>query len=202
MPAPQSKTELASFLEMCNYMGPYLPCLSAVTGTLRQLNKKAVKFMWNQTYDRAFRQAKQYVPNAMTLKYFDPLKSIVLECDASGMDNGGTLLQDRYPITFVTQALTDTQKRNSNIEQELLVVVVAVERLHHYISVHTDHFPLVTLFQKCLNDTSPQLQCLLLSLSQYQMDVKYVTQKCVPVANSMSILINVKTRREDPSLNL
>ena len=28
MPSPKTKTELASFFEMCNYLGPYIPCLS------------------------------------------------------------------------------------------------------------------------------------------------------------------------------
>ena len=78
-----------------------------------------------------------------------------------------SLLQDSQPIIFVSQVLTDAQKRYSNIERELLAVVVVIEKLQHYVfgrhfSVHTDHSPLVNLFEKCLNDTSPHLQCLLL----------------------------------------
>ena len=145
--------------------------------------------------------------NAVTLKYFNPAKSIILECDASGTGVGGTLLQDGHPITFVSQALTETQKHYSNIERELLAVVIIVERLHHYVFgrrfvIHTDHSPLVSLFQKCLNDTLPRLQCLLLCLSQYQMDVQYVTQKCVPIADCMSRLTDSKTGIDDPSLSL
>ena len=105
--------------------------------------------------------------NAVTLQYFDPMKPIVLECDASGNGVSGTLLQDGQPIVFVSQALTETQKRYSNIERELLAMVVVMEKLHHYVfgrrfNVHTDHSPLVSLFKKCLNDTSPRLQRLLL----------------------------------------
>ena len=44
MPLPSTKTELASFLGMCNYLSPYIPCLSDVTVTLRELNKKNVEF--------------------------------------------------------------------------------------------------------------------------------------------------------------
>ena len=154
MPTPQNKTELASFLGMCNYLGPYIPHLSDVTATLRELNKKKTEFTWNQTYERAFKKAKLHVTNAVTLKYFDPVNPIVLECEASGTGIGGMLLQDGHPITFVSQALADTQRRYSNIERELLVIMVIVEKLHHYIFgckfiVHTDHSPLVNLFQKC-----------------------------------------------------
>ena len=42
----------------------------------------------------------------------------------------------------------------------------------------------------------------MLRLSQYQMNVKYVTQKCVPIADCMSRLINSETGVEDPTLNL
>ena len=34
------------------------------------------------------------------------------------------------------------------------------------------------------------------------MDVKYVTHKCVPMADCMSWLVNIKTGKDDPSLNL
>ena len=100
--------------------------------------------------------------NAVTLKFFDPDEEIVIECDASGVGIGGTLLQDGHPITFISQALTSTQQHYSNKEHELLAVVVVVEHLHHYIfgkkfTLHTDHAPLANIFKKCLNDTSPRL---------------------------------------------
>ena len=110
MPSPKSKLELSSFLGMCNYLSTYIPHLSDVTTTLRSLNKKKVDFAWSPTYEKAFRQAKLHVANAVTLHYFDPVQPIVLECDASGNGVGGTLLQNGQPVIFVSQALTDTQK--------------------------------------------------------------------------------------------
>ena len=97
----------------------------------------------------------------------------------------------------------DTQ----TIKREMLAVVVVVKKLHHYVfgchfSVHTDHLPLVNLFEKCLNDTSPCLQHLLLHLSQYQINIQYVTHKHVPITDCMLQLIDLKTGKEDPSLNL
>ena len=196
MPAPKNKTELASFLGMCNYLSIYIPCLSDITSTLRKLNKKNVDFQWNASHDKA-----------VMLKFFDPDKDIVIECDASGVGIGGTLLQDGHPITFVSQALMSTQQHYSNIECELLAVVVVVEHLHHYIfgrkfTIHTDHSPLANIFKKCLNDTSPRLQHLLLRLSQYKMDVHYITQKHVPIADCLSRLVLNATAVEDESLNL
>ena len=71
---------------------------------------KNTEFTWNATYDRAFRHAKLHVANAVTLKYFDPQAPIIIECDASGVCVGGLLLQNGQPVTFISQALTDTQK--------------------------------------------------------------------------------------------
>ena len=192
---------------MCQYLSPYIPRLSDVTSTLQELNRKNIEFTWNATYDKAFRQAKLHVANAVTLKYFDPQAPIIIECDASGVGVGGVLLQNGQPVTFISQALTDTQKHRSNIEHELLALVIVIELLHHYVfagqsMVHTDHAPLVNLFDKCLNDTSPHLQRLLLRLSQYKMNVKYVTSKHVPVADCLSRLINIRSTQEDDTLNL
>ena len=155
MPAPKDMIQLASFLGMCQYLSLYIPRLSDVTSTLRELNRKNVEFTWNTIYDRAFRQAKLHVENTVTLKYFNPQVPVVIECDASGVGVGGVLLQHGQPVTFISQALTDTQKHYSNIERELLAVVIVIEHLHHYVfgrhfTVHTDHAPLVNLFEKCL----------------------------------------------------
>ena len=70
-----------------------------------------IDFQWNATYDRAFRQAKLHVANVVTLKYFEPQAPIVIECDASGVGAGGVSLQHGQPVTFISQALTETQKR-------------------------------------------------------------------------------------------
>ena len=82
LPAPTNKTDMSSFLGMCNYLAPFVPHLSDITEPLRQLIKKATIFTWNESYNRAFRNAKLCVANAMTLRYFDPEKAITIECDA------------------------------------------------------------------------------------------------------------------------
>ena len=79
MLAPRNKTELSSFLGVVNYLAPYIPKLSDCTATLRQLNKKNTDFMWDSVYEKAFRNAKLHVAIAVTLKFFDPDKEIVIE---------------------------------------------------------------------------------------------------------------------------
>ena len=64
--------------------------------------------------------------NAVTIQYFNPGQPIVLECDASGNGVWGTLLQNGQPVIFMSQALTRTQKLYSNIERELLAMVMVI----------------------------------------------------------------------------
>ena len=64
------------------------------------------------------------------------------------------------------RTLTDTERRYSNIERELLGVVFGLERLHHYtfgkpITVETDHQPLTSIWKKTIVTSSPRLQRLL-----------------------------------------
>ena len=61
---------------------PYIPWLSDVTSTLRQLTKGKAEFQWSPDYDRAFQLANFHVAHAVTLKYFDHDIPIVIECDA------------------------------------------------------------------------------------------------------------------------
>ena len=134
---------------MCNYLRPYIPRLSVASQcTLRELNRKNVEFTWNLTCMRKhLNKCKTPCGKCSNMvQYFDQMKPIVLECDASGNGISGTLLQDGQPIVFVCQALPETQKRYFNIERGLLAMVVVMEKLHHYVfgrcfNVHTDHSP-------------------------------------------------------------
>ena len=94
LPVPTNKTEMSSLLGICNYLAPFVPCLSDVTEPLRQLIKKVTIFTWIESYDRAFRRAKLCMANTVTLRYFDPDKSITIECDVSGAGIGGAFIQD------------------------------------------------------------------------------------------------------------
>ena len=116
MPPPSGKTQLNSFIGMCNYLMNYLPHLSDVILPLRGLVNKRTQFTWNRTYGNAFNSAKEHIKNACTLQYFEPSEPIVVECDASKTDIGSVLLQNSQPVMYISRALTKTQQRYSNIE--------------------------------------------------------------------------------------
>ena len=46
MPAPQNKTQLQSFIRLCNYLSCYIPHLTDVLSPLRALTAKSIEFQW------------------------------------------------------------------------------------------------------------------------------------------------------------
>ena len=63
------------------------------------------------------------------LCYFNPDLPVSLETDGIG----AILLQHGRPISFMSEALTETQSRYSNIEHKILGVVTTVAHFHHYL---------------------------------------------------------------------
>ena len=99
-----------------------------------------------------FRKAKDLLLSSQVLMHYDPDQEIVLACDA--LESGiGAVLSHRQPdgtdkpIGFVSQTLTDTEKRYSQLEKEGLACVFGVTQFHAYIygrsfTLITDHKPL------------------------------------------------------------
>ena len=46
MSAPQNKTQLQSFVGLCNYLSCYVPHLTDVLSLLRALTVKSIEFQW------------------------------------------------------------------------------------------------------------------------------------------------------------
>ena len=66
------------------------------------------------------------------MRYYNPNKSLVIQCDASEKGMGAALRQECQPLAYISCALTDTETRYAQIEKELQAVVYACERFHQY----------------------------------------------------------------------
>ena len=88
--------------------------------------------------------------------------------------------------------MTDTEKRYAQIEKEMLTIVFATQRFHHYIygidvTVHSDHKPLESIQHKELNKVSPRLQnTLLMKLLHYGINIVYKPGKQMHIADALS----------------
>ena len=103
MLALKTTTQLQKFLRLVTYLLPFIPSLSSFTTPLHELLKKGTEgteFIWNNSYQEAFDKVKSMVP------HFDVHKPVTVQVDASQKGLGAALLQDGFPVTFTSKALT------------------------------------------------------------------------------------------------
>ena len=153
MKPPENFQDLQSFLGLVNYLNRFSPALADLTAALRALCKQDTLFTWESSQQAAFEVIKKEITSAPVLAYFDQSKASTIQSDASKKGLGAVLLEDDKPVIYASRALTETEQRYSNIERELLSVVFALERFHHYVygytaTVQTDHKPLVSVWKK------------------------------------------------------
>ena len=207
MPVPQNKTQLQSFIGLCNYLTCYIPHLTDVLLPLCAITVKASEFQLEKLHSGAVARAKQVIANLCVLQYFNSEDPIVIQVDASSIGVGAALLQQGRVVSYHSRALTAVQQRYSNIECECYGLVNGIEHFHHYIFgwdfvVQTDHQLLVQLTEKPLCKISPRLQRLLLKVTQYSFNTVYIKHEGVPIADCLSRNIAIDTAKEDKSLNI
>lgn len=189
--APKTRGELETFLGMVTYLQKFAPNLAEITSPLRMLLKKDVEFVWDQPQSDAFSKVKQVITQSPVLAYFDPKKPVYIECDASMNGVGAAIMQDGQPVAYASKTLTQTERNYANIEREMLAIVFACQRFHQYIYgrhviVHSDHKPLSAIMKKPLHAAPPRLQRMMLSLQKYDLDVRHVSGKEVPIGDFLS----------------
>ena len=82
------------------------------------------------------------------------------------------------PITFASKSLTGTEQRYSNIEREALGILHGLKKFHHYcftreVFITPDHKPLVAIFKKDMATLLQCIQCILLKIHQYRVQILY-----------------------------
>ena len=202
MQPPQSIQQLQSFNGMVNYLKRFSPVLSEIAEPLRKLQKSDTVWAWESEQQTAFEKTKTALTTLPVLAYFDKNKDHIIQTDASKTGLGAVLLQEGQPVVYASRTLTDTERRYSNIERELLSVVFGLERLHHYtfgkpITVETDHQPLTSIWKKTIATSSPRLQRLLLRLAQYDVHIEYLRGRENVIADALSRVAAAKTDNTD-----
>ncbi len=191
MPAPKTKEEVRRFLGFIQYLAKFIPNLSEVDAPLRKINKQDVTFFWEREQEDSFNELKQMCSKAPVLAYYDPTKTLTIQCDASSYALGGVMLQDGQPLAYTSRALTATEVNYAQIEKEMLAVVHSCKKFHHYIfgrqtKVESDHKPLQAIFSKPLLSAPMRLQSMMLRLQPYDLNLQYKPGKDIPVGDALS----------------
>ena len=120
--------------------------MAELTKPMRQLLRKDVDFVWEQTQQNTFDKIKDFITKEPVLANFDYNKPITIQTDASKYGLGCVLLQNGKPVCFASKSLTQTEVNYAHNTKELYAVVFACKHwnmlvLGKRITVQTDHRP-------------------------------------------------------------
>ncbi|XP_052778759.1 uncharacterized protein K02A2.6-like [Mya arenaria] len=188
---PDCREKVETLLGLVNYLSKFAPNLAEVTAPIRSLLKKDVEFLWDAPQEQAFSKVKEIITQAPVLGYYDPKKPLVVETDASKYGLGCCLMQDGKPIAYASKSLTQTEIGYAVIEKELFGILFALKRFHQLtygreVIVHCDHKPISAIMKKPLSAAPPRLSRMLLALSKYEVNVRHVPGKNIPVSDCLS----------------
>ena len=193
---PNNIKELQVFLGSINYLSKFSPSTTSICEPLQKLTSNRAVWIWNASYQAIYNKAKSLIKADICMKFYDEIKPLYLETDASGIGLGTTLsvtnqrlyyMPKRYcsrqhhsqaHCIFSSKSLTSVEHRCSNIEREAYGILHGLEKFHHYcfareVSVLTDHKPLVAISRKDVTTLSQQILHILLRIHHYRVRILY-----------------------------
>ncbi|KAK2709262.1 hypothetical protein QYM36_013056 [Artemia franciscana] len=191
MPPPENSEQLQKLLGMLNYLSRYIPNLSSLNKSLREL-ARADEYKWKPAHEKAFLKIKSAL--CSNLAYFDPkCENIEIKVDASKHGLGAVLAVNDNVVAFGSRSMSETEQRYSQIEKELLAVVFGCKHFHQYIygrtvTITTDHKPLESILVKPISKAPPRLQHMMLSIQPYSLKFVCKPGSEIPVADTLSRL--------------
>ena len=159
MKPPQNIKQLLLFLSSAKFPGSLTPDQSNLCAPHIKLTRRDFDFQWGPEHQEAFEHIKDNIASVAILAYFDPTKLVTIQCDTSMQGLGAVLFHDNKPVAVATKTLTNKEQNYSNIKREMLAVVFALTRFHHYtcgrhVIVESDHKPLESITKKPVSTAS------------------------------------------------
>ena len=149
-PVPADKPALQRFLGMVNFYRTFLRGAARVLVSLTDALKGPGKsLVWTPVLEAAFCHAKDLLITVLELIHPRPSAPISLAVDASDF-HFGAVLQQRiddawFPLSFFLRKLSETEKKNSAFDRELLAAYLSIRHFHFLLEIFC-YLPITSLY--------------------------------------------------------
>ncbi|GCA63320.1 hypothetical protein KIPB_009248, partial [Kipferlia bialata] len=191
MQPPTNVSELKSYLGLTSYFRAFVPNLSKKAFPLTMLLKKGAEWTWGPEQQTAFQGILDDIVNSGPLAQIQEGDKLILQTDASTKGLGAVLLAERggkrCPVTYISQATSETQAKLSANELESLAIVWAVTKLRQYLigtlfEIETDHKNL-TFIERTPNNKILRWR---LTLQEYDFVIRHILGTHNNIADALS----------------
>ena len=203
--APTDRSSLQRFLGMINYYHRFLPHIASILTPLHaQASGKGQNIDWSDECQAAFQKAKDALCKATLLHHPKPQAPTSVTVDASNTAMGAQLEQlhegSWVPIAFFSRKLSQTERKYSAFDRELLAAYNAIKHFRHFLEGHSftlysDHKPLTTaLPSKTIH--SPRQTRQLSYIAEFTTDIRHIRGKFNVVADALSRIETISSRQD------
>jgi hypothetical protein len=103
-----------------------------------------MQWEWTPLHQEAFKETKALLSREVMLTFPDFLQPFEIHMDASDLQLGAVVAQNKKPIAFFSRKLNPAQRRYTTTERELLAIVETLKEictilLGYKLKVFTDH---------------------------------------------------------------
>lgn len=197
---PTIAENLRRFIAMINFYRRFIPHAVENQTILQKLingNKKNDNtiIVWNDTATIAFEKCKEELAKSVMLAHPASNAPLMLQVDASDSAVGAALHQivdgEAQPLGFYSKRMTETQKRYSTYDRELLSAYQGIKHFRQMLegrqfTLLTDHKPLIYAFRQKQYKASPRQARHLDFIGKFTTDIHHVAGKDNVVADFLS----------------
>ena len=185
----KSVFEICSFLGLTGYYRRFIEDFSRLAMPMMRLTLKEVKFVWDDSCERAFQELKRRLTSAPILIVTERGQRYTVYYDASKDELGCVLMQSGKVVAYGSRQLKNHEQNYPTHDMELVAIVFALKAWRHYLygvkfEVFSDYKSLKYIFTQ--RDLNMRQRRWIEFLEDYDFTLHYHSGKANVVADALN----------------